>query len=287
MAIIVNELSLTGQYGTKQEFISNIRTSGIILRCLNLFNVEILKGRDFYASMVTQDRSLLEIFYEKSPDPALQLFKSELLKIIADPFWENNQKHTCNDKYKFEQTPLLCQYGLAEATEDDRIVMSFSHPNYQTNNLSLKKNNDPVNLYNICNITTLQLKIIDLIESGLIKGDDDYPEYLPMTKVVQNLGMHDVDSFVSGKSKEEKIAVYKAWGQTIAKLNFWNLDRSVTNKNDRDVYFRKVDGKECYLSIDTENGTFEFFNQTGDHLGERNFVGIPTRKKPQSHKITL
>lgn len=287
MAIIVNELSLDGQYGTKQEFISNIRTTGIILRCLNLFNVEILKGRVFYSCMVTEYHSLFEIFYEKSPDPTLQAFKSELLKIVADPFWENNQKHTCTDKYTYEHTALLCQYGLAEATEDERTVMSFNHLNYQTNSLSIKKNRNPVTLYNICSIPTLQFKIIDLIERGVIISNDDYPDYLPMTKVVKNLGMQDVDSFVAGKSKEEKISVYKSWGKAVAVLNFWKINRAVTNKNDRDVYGRKVGGRQCYLTIDTENGTFEYFNHSGGHIGEYNFIGEPTRDDPQSHRIVL
>lgn len=287
MAIIVNELSLNGQYGTKQDFISSIRTTGIILRCLNLYKVEILKGRDFYSSMITQDCSLYQIFHEKTPDPALQLFKSELLKIIGEPFWEDNQKHTCDDKYKFAHTTLLCQYGLAEATENSKTVISFDHQNYQNNSIELNKNTELITLDNIINLEVLQLKIINFIENGVISSTDDYPDFLPMSKIVKNLKMHDVDNFVSGMSKENKIAIYKSWGKAVALLNFWRVNRAVTSKNDRDVYTRKVAGKQCYITIDTENGTFEYFNHSGNHMGEHNFIGEKTRDDPQTHRITL
>jgi hypothetical protein len=117
-------------------------------------------------------------------------------------------------------TDLLCNYGLAEATQDDKIVISFNHQNYQNKNLIVAKNGTALSVFNIYNLETLQEKIIDLIQNGNIPNQDNFEEYLPMTKVVKNLVMSDVDGFVSGKNKESKIAIYKTWGRIVAILNY-------------------------------------------------------------------
>jgi hypothetical protein len=60
----------------------------------------------------------------------------------------------------------------------------------------------------------------------------------------------------------------------------------VTRKNDRNIYTKSDKGTSQYLSIDTENGTFELFDYLGHHKGEFDFNYVRT-ENPKGHSITV
>ena len=87
-------------------------------------------------------------------------------------------------------------------------------------------------------------------------------------------------------SEGERIAQYRKHGHNVAIMNGWQMEQSVTKKNDRSIYCKKNGGRMNYLSIDTEHGTFELFDQNGSHLGEVNFSN-EKMESAKGHRINV
>jgi len=285
MAIIINELSLDGQYADKNDFYIDLKKIILIITSFNQFKLNILKCYSFYNCKVTSTNILHDFL--KTNDDDIMGFKNILVQFINKPFWEDLQRHNCNDTYECEFTTSKCSYGLAEAVENFKTVMSFNHNSFNTNPIEINKNTQPNSLFNIYNVDSLIHFLNINIDNQIIPYELNSKEYLP-NKILTDglLNIENVEASWLGIGHEEQIASYKKWGNIVAKFNFWRLNTVITNLNDRDVFSKQVNYKTHYLSIDTENGTFELFNHNGIHLGEFNFRFKRTQDAG-SHTINL
>lgn len=85
----------------------------------------------------------------------------------------------------------------------------------------------------------------------------------------------------------ERVAKYKEVGSEIAKQNNWTKNKTLSKKNNRDI-FTDRDGK--HYSLDTQHGHFEILNKRGQHQGSIDFDGINTGKgidKTGKHDINI
>jgi len=151
--ILINELSLTGQFNSVYEFITGALFKFIsLLKEIKGTNVLLYKNRLFYNSKITGDTTIKNIMLgviSRQYDE-IRKMKSSLECLFEEPYWENNQKHSRDVRYLFKGNCVTGQ-SLAEACERDRIVISFIHPDFSSEILQIIKENTEVMLKNLVN----------------------------------------------------------------------------------------------------------------------------------------
>ena len=100
----MNELSLSGQYASREIFVEEILPSliKILDEIQNLFNATIYKSQQFHSSRVTETDTIHDILIGNLSRqyPSIKKFKTQLLSILfADPYWEKTRKHLEGDSY--------------------------------------------------------------------------------------------------------------------------------------------------------------------------------------------
>lgn len=151
MEILINELSLKGQFTTVEEFVSVALTP--ILSLLQKYDATrdlLYKKYDLYDCKVTSTITLHALFkgpYSRTSDE-IRRFKSQLSVLLDKPYWQDNQKHGAPNTYKFRGTNIL-NSSLAESCERDRVVMSFISDEYNSTTLDVAKNTATIPINNL------------------------------------------------------------------------------------------------------------------------------------------
>lgn len=154
MEIIINELSLSGQFSNENDFLDSLGKLLPIIKLIKELRFSLLKNYSFFNSQITSDKNLQEILNLK--DSRIRRIKSYLLELAnKPPYWEDTQKHSCqNDTYTYNSIDI-CNRGLAEASQRDKLILSFKHDDYYNKKLQIKKNDDNIDIVNILNRGTL------------------------------------------------------------------------------------------------------------------------------------
>jgi len=148
MKVLLNELSLTGQFKDEDEFFNNFDSVLEIIKLLDILNFSIAKEYMFFDVAITSQYKLGD-FLRLRTDRAKRM-KRFLAKLAQNPpFWNEIQKHDCsNNSYIFNEVDI-CNTSLAESCEQDKIVLSFFHSDFLNNSLLVQKNSDDVDIYNL------------------------------------------------------------------------------------------------------------------------------------------
>ena len=151
MDILINELSLVGQYSSVKRFITHglFEITNVLID-ISITDNTLLKKYDFFNSNITNDitlHSLLKSNISREYD-LLRKFKSELFQLIEDPFWESDKRHSDRDTFLFNSENIN-NSSLAEACERDRVVVSFVHDNFITLKLPVIKNKENITIDNL------------------------------------------------------------------------------------------------------------------------------------------
>jgi len=151
MEILINELSLSGQFSSVENFI-NIGLKPFI-RVINDINFQsdlLYKKYDFYQVKVTPCDTIYDIFKKNISRQydEIRKFKSQLEKLFIKPYWEDNPKHSANKIYLYNGNNI-CGSSLAEASERDKIIASFCHNDFQLEQLSVYKDNTETKIDNL------------------------------------------------------------------------------------------------------------------------------------------
>lgn len=167
MEILINELSLTGQFKNEDEFLDNFDSILKIINFIDILNFSLSKEFKFFDMPVTSKYKLND-FLKLRIDKARRM-KRFLAKLAQNPpFWNETQKHSCSrDNYTYNGNDI-CNTSLAESCERDKVVLSFSHVSFRDTSINIKKNNTDTSIYN-------------LIEK------DDFLEYLLSTTQIEPL----------------------------------------------------------------------------------------------------
>lgn len=182
MEVLINELSLHGQFENENDF----EKSGLIhfvfvLKELNYIRDAVYKKYDLYSCKITQELSLHEFLTSQRSriSDKTKRLKSLLSKFTLDePYWENNQKHSLDSIYLFNNDDVVGS-SLAEACERDRILISFNSGLFNKNKIILNKDkSEEILLDNLfyrghCNEVNRERNNIDIYEYCLnrFKGD--------------------------------------------------------------------------------------------------------------------
>ncbi|MHA6697208.1 hypothetical protein [Chryseobacterium sp. A321] len=142
MELILNELSLHDQFSSSENF----RETGLtdILKFFQLQKntcISILKKSDIYSRKIYAGKSLHTVMTNGvlSKSDEIRKLKSELSKIISDPFWDTSKKCDNDSKYIYNTTAVN-DSALAECYERKSLLISFTPSNYCENILTIKKN---------------------------------------------------------------------------------------------------------------------------------------------------
>jgi hypothetical protein len=260
MEILINELSLTGQFGSVGDFIG--RGLDPFLSVISEVNSSanmILKKRNFWQSQVTRSDTIHDIFIGKisRTNDAIRKSKSLLAARIDEPFWEDSQKHSASDCYEYNIINIagsIAGSSLAESCERDNVIISFIHNDFSTTKLKVIKNNSQ------------NLEIDNLfdkshyIEVAYSRGQIDKREYFKRKFTFGLITLLENEYRFTRTSKvEQGQQVYKETSTN----RYWYLDK-----------FHKTH--------------YEVFNSVGKHIGEANLDGIiDESKKDNTKTITL
>jgi hypothetical protein len=149
--ILINELSLSGQFISADDFIRNA-----LIRFASLLNeikgVDVLlyKKYDFFQSMVTKNISVHDIIFgviSRQYDE-IRKMKLGLVCLFENPYWEDDRKHSDNICYSCNGNCVTGQ-SLAEACERDRITISFTHQKFSFNCISIMKEETEIQINNL------------------------------------------------------------------------------------------------------------------------------------------
>ncbi len=151
MDVLINELSLEGQYLTVNEFLSEGLFAFInVLDEISVSDHTLLKKYDFYSSKITEVKTLHDILLGSISREYDQIrkFKSKLAMLFEEPYWENDKKHSDDDTYLFDNGKIN-DSSLAESCERDRVVVSFLHSKFKILTIPVLKNQDEVEVDNL------------------------------------------------------------------------------------------------------------------------------------------
>ncbi|WP_313236128.1 hypothetical protein [Sporosarcina ureae] len=159
MQIIINEISVENKFSGLTDFLTHLREIIIIYK-LEIENLEILKPSNLYDIVLFDKVKFSDVLYDKryARDDAIKRYKLILTKMItSDPYWDIDKKHIETDIYDCEFTTKKFDYGIAEAFERDKVVLSFNSEEFiDCDIINVTKNgNQTLNIDNVCSKDTL------------------------------------------------------------------------------------------------------------------------------------
>jgi hypothetical protein len=147
MEILINELSLTGQFKDDNKFLDNFDKILKIIKIIDVLGFTLLKEYSFFQAKVTTTFKL-DDFLRLRTDRARRM-KRFLSKLTYNPpYWNDDQKHDCSKNSYLYHNDNICNTSLAESCERDKTILSFTHNNFLKTDLEILKDGNPVSVYN-------------------------------------------------------------------------------------------------------------------------------------------
>ncbi|RLA75339.1 MAG: hypothetical protein DRG78_20660 [Epsilonproteobacteria bacterium] len=156
MDVILNELSLTGQFDNENLFLNNLNEIIMMTHLINqLDNLNLLKSNKIWNSKITDSLTLIMLLQKKGSD-ILNKIRLDLSKVSSSPpYWEDTQIHSCiKNSYNYNNENI-CNTGLAESSERNQVIISFQHNLFKNSNINIIKNLTDININNINNLKEL------------------------------------------------------------------------------------------------------------------------------------
>ena len=151
MEILINELSLSGQFDSIDHFIkSGLRPFIKVLNDIDFQSNLLYKKYDFYSAKITLQHSIHDILtgvISRQYDEIRKL-KLQFVKLFDQPYWEDKTRHSANSVYLFNGKNIY-GFSLAEACERDKTVISFNHDDFISVQLFISKDDKNIKLDNL------------------------------------------------------------------------------------------------------------------------------------------
>jgi hypothetical protein len=229
MELLLNELSLSGQFESVDQFVEKG-----VLNILGVFaelqeEDKVLKKYDFYSYRVTSSESIHDVLagsLSRTYDE-LRRFKIHIAKFFDEPYWEKSQRHDASLEYSF-QAKAVSNTSLAEACERDRIIISFIHEDFKNSPISVSR-------------STEDIAIDNLFEDG------HYTTVLHARGLLTVFSLKNRTQFTRTSLFRQGKPVYRE----LATGNYWYLDN--LHKN----HFEVFDANEDHLGIADLKGNLD------------------------------
>lgn len=160
MEILINELSLHGQFKDTEEFIATSFNNFMRLYSfLENYNIHPLKNYNFYHVNITPNQTFHDLLTTKNTNrisDEVRQFKKLAEKCISEPYWESNRQHDLFDNFTWNNQNITGT-ALAESYIRSASLISFDPSKFATNEIEIKKNNEPKNILNFYNSISIAL----------------------------------------------------------------------------------------------------------------------------------
>ncbi|TNJ64552.1 hypothetical protein FE784_19945 [Paenibacillus hemerocallicola] len=215
MEVLMNELSLEGQFTDLNEFLNSLREFILIQKIMDAAQIKLLKHYNLLNEKVTVSHSLHAVLTDNSIKTTSEIrrFKIYLKRLLSDPsFWHENQFHKQSDRYTCKFTDKTHDYSLAEACERDRRVLSFENKKFKDNTIVIEKNNAEV--MTLLNFHNAQSLSEILFEENAINEKD----YCDVRFVETNLSFDHLDEnfsfgILNYEEKRQFISTFKMFSE--------------------------------------------------------------------------
>ena len=153
MEILINESSLSGQFSSIEHFVeTGLRPFVKALNDVDLSSNSLYKRYDFYQTKITSYHTIHDVltgFVSRQYDE-IRKFKSQLVKLFNNPYWEDNPKQSADSIYTYNGNNISGS-SLAEAYERDSMVISFHHNDFLLTQIPVYKDENKIELDNLFN----------------------------------------------------------------------------------------------------------------------------------------
>ncbi len=234
MDILLNELSLSGQYASREIFVEQILPSliDVLDEIQNLSKATIYKSQQFYSSKVTKTDTIHDILVGNLSKqyPSLRKIKRQFFSpLFAEPYWEDTRKHSENHSYTYEGRDVR-NHSVAEACERDKVIVSFRDSElFREETLSILKNGNG------------QIDIDNLVNAG------HYSNVLHQRGITYSFSLKDGSRF----QKDGRIVQGQNVYREISTGYYWYLDN--LHKNHYEVF----DGKKQHIGTANMDGQID------------------------------
>ena len=150
--IIINELSLNGQFLDSRDFWKNgMPPFHKALQDAFSHGVGYLfKQGSFFAAQATPDKTLHDLL--TAPETRIideaRLYKSTLARAICNPFWDEAPQQDSNAQYSVGETDVSGS-SIAEAAARSVCLLSFIRSGYEKHPIVVTKDEEPIEVGNI------------------------------------------------------------------------------------------------------------------------------------------
>lgn len=152
MDVIFNDYSLNAQFSSINKFVDSMYKYMLKpLLLLKECECNILGRFSTYNDKVTNEYTLIDLLKFGKEYPEILRFKSILIDMMYDPFWESNPQTDINSTYYCELLDLNKDIpnSITECIERDRVLLSAEKDEFKEFKLSVKKNTDCFYIFNI------------------------------------------------------------------------------------------------------------------------------------------
>lgn len=152
MDIIINELSLHGQFSDSRSFWERaaLPFQDAIQDAVSHGSKYLFKRGDLYAAMVTPDKTFHTVMIEPESriiDKARK-YKSVMARAIHEPYWDQQPVQDENIHYHIDDTDISGT-SIAEAAARSACLVSFIDSCYTKHPIAIKQNEESVAVNNI------------------------------------------------------------------------------------------------------------------------------------------
>lgn len=142
-SLIVNELSLDGQFDNEKDFELNLQESCKIFGLQQRLNLDLFFSFSIYYRQITNTTNV-SLYLSTSRSDEARKFRS----FLDQTFWDEDVRHNQDVSYTCTYTDLTHGYSLAEACERQCNIYSFEHTNYIEKFIAISKNSEHFSLKN-------------------------------------------------------------------------------------------------------------------------------------------
>lgn len=150
--IIINELSLNGQFWDSRDFWKNGMPPfhKALQDALSHGVGYLFKQGSFFAAQATPDKTLHDLL--TAPETRIideaRLYKSTLARAICNPFWDEAPQQDSNVQYSVGETDVSGS-SIAEAAARSVCLLSFIRSGYEKHPVVVTKDKEPIEVDNI------------------------------------------------------------------------------------------------------------------------------------------
>lgn len=183
MDVILNELSLAGQYGDTADFFQR----GLVpltdfLRMVYTEptdnKVSLLKKSDTFNSLITPEISLYQLLFSSAArlDDRIRQFKSYIAKLQNEPYWDTDPHHNPEHDYiriDNGHRENVSSSGVAECHARDGYLLSFIPSDYEPETVTV----NCVQFESVKEIPN-SCEIGRFVKERYLRGEIDITEYM-------------------------------------------------------------------------------------------------------------